>query len=359
MTRMLLSSLLAATFFLSSDAIAAAGKSASILSVTGEAKVGKEGAWKPAAAGAAITENEFLTLSKDATAKVKLGDGTEQEFAGKAIIPGRRLVSAKTSAGKLQNLSNAVQSATEAVMGSDPTVARGGLTRATKIATSAEDKAKLGSKTGMKWGSDIEGDDPGSTEADYAEQSLRKGDMFLARSRAQAILDNKAKSAFEKRRANYVLAHAFASDAEFTSALKKIELVIAPPEVKGGETAELVRAHRSGALVLRGQIMTQLGDASKAKESFAEALKIAQTGDPKTEPVTVAQANFFLGVIALESGSDCTGPAEKKAQCEADSLDLAKKHFGVLTKEKTQEEKQLAVTAEELLASAAPASAPK
>lgn len=352
MTRML-SSLVAVSLLLSPAAFAAA-KSASIVTVQGEAKVGKEGAWKPASAGAAISENEFLTLSKDASVKVKLGDGTEAEFTGKAIIPGRRLVSAKTSAGKLQNLSNAVQSATEAVMGSDPTVARGGLTRATKVATTAEDKAKLGAKGSMKWGSDIEEPAAGSTEADFAEQDLRKGDMFGARSRAQAILDNKVKSAYEKRRANYVLAHVSASDAEFTAALKKIDLVAAVADEKGGETAEMVRAHRSGALVLRGQIMTQLGDSAKAKESFAEALKIAQDGDPKSEPVTAAQANFFLGAMAVESLANCSG--DKKAACETENLEIAKKHFAGLTKEKTQEEKQLAVTAEELLASV---SAPK
>lgn len=353
MTRML-SSVFAATLLLSSTTFAATpAKSASIVSVTGEAKVGKEGAWKPAAAGAAINETDFLTLSKDASAKIKLGDGTEQEFTGKAIIPGRRLVSAKTSAGKLQNLSNAVQSATEAVMGSDPTVARGGLTRASKVATSSEDKAKLGGKNGMKWGSEIEEETQSSSEADYAEQSLRKGDMFLARSRAQAILDNKSKSSFEKRRANYVLAHVSAADAEFTTALKKIDLVTAAADEKTGETSEMVRAHRSGALVLRGQIMTQLGDSAKAKEAFAEALTIAQTGNPATEPVTVAQANFFLGAMALEAIGDCTGA--KKAQCETDNLDLARKHFGSLTKDKTQEEKQLALTADELLASSGPA----
>ena len=102
------------SMFLSASAFAAA----TVVSATGDAKVGKAGAFKPAKAGVQVPAADFLVLAPGAKATVKLEDGTTAEFTGKAMVPGRRLTSAK-EAGALIRVGQSIQKAAESVVGVD------------------------------------------------------------------------------------------------------------------------------------------------------------------------------------------------------------------------------------------------
>src|SRR5689334_5211795 len=107
MTRM---STAALFLLLSTPAFAAS----TVVKTTGDAKVGKAGAFKPAKPGSEIPSTEFLVLGDGAKATVKLEDGTTAEFSGKVMVPGRRLVNAK-EAGALIRVGQSIQKAAESV----------------------------------------------------------------------------------------------------------------------------------------------------------------------------------------------------------------------------------------------------
>ena len=287
---MRLSHLLAAALFLSGGSALAA--SATVVSVEGEGKIGRSGAWRPAKAGETVGESEFLSLAPNAAAKVKLGDGTAADFQGKVIVPGRRLATQK-SAGALLRFSQSLQKAAEAVVGVD-------------VKGTAPGASKADEKTGRKLALGFMGEDTEqlSSRADFAEASLARNDLYDATDRAKAILAESGSSALEKRRAHLVLGQVHLEEGEFTNALKHLDAAakeLSPDElaarrVEKGKTVMDPEAYRSAALLHRGRAHQILGDHAKAEADYAAAI----TAFPKG--TQAYQAHFYLGVIALEGG---------------------------------------------------------
>lgn len=270
---------------------------ASVTSVAGgEAKVGREGAWKPAMAGVSIGESDFLTIAAGTTVTVKLPNGKESVIEGRAIVPGRRLVSDKTDAGAMLKFARTVQRATEAVVGQEEKTSTGGagkgnltLSGAGVELTDAERK-RLANNSRMKFAG-IEEEERKSTESDFAEASFRRGDFFDARNRAQAIVDDPNDSALEKRRANLILGRVAAADASFATALATLDKAAAPATRPEGDDG---KSYRAVALAQRGNVHLLLGNEERANADFLEAIATAP------ESAGAAQANFYLGTMAAE-----------------------------------------------------------
>lgn len=297
------SSLLLASLFVSATALAAP---ASITAVKGDVKIGKEGAWKAATAGAAVPEAEFLMVTSDSTVTVKLGDGTSHDFSGKSLIPGRRLASVK-AAGPLLKFSRQLQKAAESVVGVDTVGTVPGAGKActpeqiklgTCIKGSAEDKdpRKIG-------GMIFEGDGGGnSSEAKFAELYLDDGDRFGATTRSEAILKDKNASDFEKRRASLVLANVKSDLGEFTQALSLLEKVIAKPTAteKDAGMEVAARSRKVAGLVLRGEIYNLLGDTKKAKADFEAAASEFPADKLNEFPVAGHRAHLHLAMMSID-----------------------------------------------------------
>lgn len=261
---------------------------ASITAVEGDAKVGREGAWRSAAPGATISEAEFLTLSQGAKVTVKLPDGTSSTLEGRAVIPGRRLVSSGTKAGNMVWFTKSVQKASEAIVGEDQKFAKGGSDKAGNIEKAS---SRLGGSRsgGPRWASSSE---PTSTAADFAEAGLRREDFYDARSRARAIVEDPNATAIQKRRAHLVLGQVAASEGSFSTALEWLERAAAKPGE--GEDAQEASKFRAIALSQLGQIHLTLGNEARAVSVLDDAIA-ANPASP-----AAAQANFFLGVLAAE-----------------------------------------------------------
>ncbi len=281
---------------------AAMAADATVSKVEGEVKVGREGAWKTAAAGAVIAAADFLSLGPAARATVKLGDGTVAEFVGKVIVPGRRLSSEK-AAGALLKLTRAVQKASEAVVGVD---AKGTVPGAGKASD------KLGQKKRAIF---VDTDEkPKSSEADFAEAALGRGDYFDARNRAQAIVDDPNDSPAEKRRARYVLGRVHAAEGEFGKALSAFDGAAAARDPAEGDAAD---HYRGAALVERGLVHVQLGLDGKADADFKAAIEAS----PKT--AQAAKANLYLGALALEAQKPAVAEAHFKLLAGYPDLEAA------------------------------------
>lgn len=320
MTRMLLAFLL-----LSFPALA---KTASIKAIKGDVKVGKEGAWKSATPGAAIPETEFLLIPADGTASVELADGTNADFQGKVLVPGRRLASVK-AAGALLKFSRSLQKAAESVVGTDIIGTVPGATRAC-----SEEQIKQGTcKDGGR--SPIPTADPnkirgvsfmgegerGKSAAGLAEDAyFINGDHFLARQRSDAILADKSASEFERRRAALVLANVQADEGELTRAFKLLDGVVSKPSV--AETSSgfdlAAKAYRVSGLLLRGRLFMQLGDVEKAEKDFIGASSEFSISDKdKTYPLAAHRANFFLAALELEKAERLDKHDEKLKRADA------------------------------------------
>lgn len=282
---------------LSSTALAA---SPVLVSASGDSKVGRAGAFKPAKAGMAVSEQDFIVLAPGAKATVKLADGSMAEFEGKLMVPGRRLVSAK-EAGALIKLTQSLQKAAEAVVGSDTVATVPGAGKA------SNEGDKLGSRSkGMLF----VGEEPSgkrTSPAEYAEVSLRANDRFLARERAEDILADAKADSLERRRASLVLAQVYVADDEITKALGMFARAIEPGKSElAGE-----KSVRTAALVQRAQLHRILGDVAKAKSDLKEATA-AYLDTDGTRPLAWSHAQFLIGAIALEEGNTAEAAAAFK-----------------------------------------------
>jgi hypothetical protein len=260
-----------------------ASSSVVVTSVTGDVKVGREGAWKPAAKGTAISDTDFVMIPENATATIHLPDNTDKVFPGKAIIPGRRLSSTKTAAGAMIYFSQGLQKASEVVAGkkNDGTASNG----AGKAGVTERPSTVF-----MSEGTTA----PHVSQAQVAESDFRSGKND-AKAEADAILKDAKATSVEKRHAHLLLGLVAASTASYSTALKEFDA--AATKAEDGDEAVLLRAR---ALVQRGQVESQLSDDRTAKADFVEASSIAAQGSPEQ-----AQAYFFLGVLAA-SANDAT-----------------------------------------------------
>lgn len=302
-----------------------------LVSASGDSKVGRAGAFKPAKAGMEVTEQDFIVLAPGAKATVKLADGTTAQFEGKLMVPGRRLVSAK-EAGALIKLGQSLQKAAEAVVGSDTVATVPGSGKANN------ESDKLGSKSkGMLFVGE-DGAGKRTSPAEYAELSLRENDRFLARKRAEDILADAKADSLERRRASLVLAQVYVADDEITKALGMFARAIeADKNELAGE-----KSVRTAALVKRAQLHRDLGDLAKAKADLKEAIAAYPETD-KTRPLAWSHAQFLTGAIALEEGRTAEATAAFKKIPSPEDRDVGP-NFDSL--------RELKKTADELVAAA-------
>ena len=275
---------------LSSSAFAAP---ATVVSVEGQSKIGKDGAWRPAKTGETVGDAEFLSVSPESVVKVKLGDGTPADFRGKVVVPGRRLGTQK-SAGPLLKFSESLQKAAEAVVGVD-------------VKGTAPGASKADDKTATKTRLLMMGDQdsgPRSTKAEFAEKALQRHDLQDAENRAKGILADPGESALEKRRAHLILGRVHLDEAEYTKALAELSAAAADlaPEEKAARKLEKAKVifdptgYRAAALVFRGIAYRQLGDDAKAKTDFTSAISAFP------QSTQAYQASFQLLTMSLEGG---------------------------------------------------------
>lgn len=270
---------------------------ATVVSVEGDGiRIGKDGAWRPGRPGETIAETEFLNVPVNAVVDVKLGDGSSGRFPGKVIVPGRRLATRK-DAGPLLRFSESLQKAAESVVGVD-------------VKGTAPGASKANDRTATRIKLQFEGTDsrPRSTGADFAERAFAEHDLHDASVRARAILDDRASSPLEKRRARIVAAGVFLEEAEFTLALQELDAAVAAlaPEEKAARRVEKgavtfdPEAYRAAALLLRGRALRQLGDDVKAKADLTAATTVFPTG------TQAYAAHLELMVLALEANDVIT-----------------------------------------------------
>jgi hypothetical protein len=327
-----------ALLFAGAPARAATGPS--VQTVKGKVQVGHDSQWKDATAGTPIGAADFVRVDPDATVTILLADGKTASFTGRAIVPGRRLVPGATSAGASVWLAQALQRASDAVVGKD---ARGEVAGGAKPAgkdfgyqkddgvVAMQDSQMapppdLGSAKNSGGGKgnvvhqnvsadaangetktlDTMSRDPDAgnvkdahTESaavkmparespasiDDAEAKLASGDLEVAQSLAKSVLAAKP-DAMTAGRAHLVLGAAAADLAELQTA--DTELGLAAKTLTGDW---LAAAHAR-----RGIVQQELGQDDRARKELHAAIDAA----PKSAPA--AQAWFYLGADALASG---------------------------------------------------------
>jgi hypothetical protein len=263
------------TTLLASSAFAA---TATIKTASKGVQVGKEGAWKDAVPGMAIAETDFIKIPENATTTVVLPDKTTKDFAGRTVVPGRRL-SDKNAAGAMIWFSRGVQ----AIAGAGETT-----TAANGIKKDGNEADKLGQKTDRLVFDGASGATHRVSEAVVADVDFSAGHFDQAENAAKLALSDERSTAVDKQLAHLILGQLSASNAAYSDALKEFELAAAmTPE--GGRDTEGVRRR---ALLQRGQSQMQLGDDAAAKKDFEEVAK-------SSDKVAATQAKFFLGSLAL------------------------------------------------------------
>ncbi len=256
---------------------ALAGSSPTIKSASDSVQVGKEGAWKPAKAGMAIADTDFVKIPADAAATITLPDNTTRDFKGKAVIPGRRLGD-KAGAGMSVWFSQSVQK----MAGTGTTMTKAnGMGKADDMTASHKDPI---------WDS-MEGVTHKLTLAEIAEVDFSGGRYEKAATEAAKVIADAEAAPVQKRRAHLVLGECSASSASYTAALKELDIASEPVASTEGPDGPLLRL---AALLQRGQVQTQLGNDAAAQEDF----KIVAAS---AEKAPAAQAKFLLGVIAFGS----------------------------------------------------------
>lgn len=249
-------------------------------------RVGRPPDWRAAAPGTTIGPTELLEVPDGAKVTVRLPDGGTQVFEGPAVISGRRLVNDITPAGRAVFFNKAFQDATATLSleaketGSTAIAARG--------RELGGEQTKLGQgRRGVTFLGE-EDEATRSSAADYAESYLRQADYRLAVDAAWTAIRDPDPGSLEARRGHLVMARVAALEGSHELALRDLHAACRP----GAGSGEAGR-HRAAALVARGQAWVALGDDNKAREDFEAALALDPDG------ASGAQANFFLGAIAL------------------------------------------------------------
>ncbi len=254
-----------------------AGSSPTIKSASDSVQVGKEGAWKPAKAGMAIADTDFVKIPDGAAATITLPDNTSRDFKGKAVIPGRRLGD-KVSAGMSVWFSQSVQK----VAGTAATVTKANGIRKAGVETASEKTVVWDGMSGVTHK---------TMPAERAEYYFSRGLYNEAAKQAAEVVADPDASLVQKRRAHLVLGECSASSASYSTALKDLDIAAEPTTEAEGTDAPLLRVQ---SLLQRGQVQTQLGNDTAAQEDF----KIVAASPDK---VPASQAKFLLGILAFGS----------------------------------------------------------
>ncbi len=256
----------------------AAASVPTVKSAAGEVKIGRPGAWRTAKAGGTIREDEYLSVEPGAKVTVTIGDGSDQSFLGKAVLSGHRLAMAKSVL-----LSEQVRKQTFAGLDYDPNSTENA-ERGTEVGETGRRRRKV-----SFMGEEEEERRVATTDADYAEARLRLGDGPGAIDFAWPILANPDSSPLERCRAHLVMGRVAAADADVALAIREFDAAARPIEMWIPHAVEF----HGDALLQRGQARMQGDDDTGASADFSETIAIAP------QSASAAQANFFLGVLAL------------------------------------------------------------
>ena len=272
--------ILGAAFFTALfSASASAASQATIKSASEGVQLGKEGDWKSAKAGMAIADTDFVKIPDGAAATITLPDKTTRDFLGRAIIPGRRLTSEKTSAGAMIWFSQGVQKAATAIVGKEGDGSAG----------NAAGKAGTPTPHPPVWAGEGPTEHHGSP-IELPDLEYSKGHYAAAIAIANAVLADPKATAYDRRLAQEVRGTIAAANAEYAAALKDLDAAAGPVMVEESTGSASVRV---AALLQRGQVNTQLGNDAKAAEDFKAAADAAPDKSPQRY-----QAKFLLGVLA-------------------------------------------------------------
>jgi len=249
---------------------------------SGDVRVGKPGAWRKAAQGTPIPEDEFLSVELGAHVTVQLADGSEKVLAGKMVISGKRLASAKTNEDRVL-LSEQVRKQTWAALEFVP--------NSTAIAERGKEIGELGKRRRALsfMGEEEEEARVPSGPLDLAESRLRLGDATGAVDYAWMVVNDPDAPPLERCRAHLVMGRAAAADSDLDLAAREFDAAARP--FPAWLPQELT--FRSEALTQRGQMRMQLGDDAGARSDFEAAVALAP------DSASAAQSNFFLGVLSL------------------------------------------------------------
>lgn len=254
------------------------------------ARVGREATWKPATAGTVIGLVDLLEVPAGAKVTLKLPDGKTLELEGRTIVSGRRLVTDKSSAGRMVYFNKAFQDANATIVVNVEETGTTALSARGTQQVAADDEGRLGKpKRPVMYLSDTDEDEaPKSNAADFAESHLRKGEWQLAADWAWRAIAAAESTPLERRRGHLVMARLATNDGQQELALRDLDAACRSAGVESGG-----KPYVATALVARGQAWMALGDDDKAMEDFRGAL------DFDAEGAAGAQANFFLGALAL------------------------------------------------------------
>lgn len=260
----------------------------SILESKGNVEIGANGKWAPVKSGTAIKEEDFLRIPNGASVTVQLTDGTPATFQGKAVVPGRRLVDPKTDPTALMKLYNAYQRAANTIGGEEKKGSIAGAGKACEAPKQwcggvCQERAKC-----LKW--DGEKSTPLRTDADWILIYITTNRVDEARAKALEVIANPKASKVDLRVAHLIVGAGAAEDANYTDALKSLDIAAG---AIGNDEPEGVAEHRAVALLERGKAHMNLGANARAKKDLTEAIP------GLTEKKRVAEAHFILGYIAI------------------------------------------------------------
>ena len=252
-------------------------------------RIGREQTWRAAAPGAAVEPVDLLDVPEGKKVMIRLPDGKVQEIAGRTVISGRRLVTDKSKSGSLVFFNKTYQEASASVV---LDVEESGSTalavRSNQVAPDPDEAPRPGRGRGrvLAFLGEEERTDPRSSAADFAEAYMRRGEWQLALDAAWLAINDA--SALERRRGHLVMGRLAASDGRHDLALRDLDMACRLPASETGS-----RSYLAAALAQRGQSWLSLGDDEKAMDDFRAVLLLDPDG------AAGAQANFFLGVVAL------------------------------------------------------------
>ena len=257
---------------------------------------------------------------------VRLENGTELTFEGRAVVPGRRLVGAKSDVEGLMRVYKMYQKAANATGGEEKRTSFAGAGKACKegeVRCGGECKRRADC---LKWADEGSSAKLDTIPADRVLTQLDKGNIEFAREEARRILEDESSSKSDLRIASLVVGKQHAEDVNYASALKALDVAAAPigPEERAG-----MKEWRAVALLERGKVLLNMGALDRAKSDLTEA-SVSGSNAVKGE------SRFLLGYIAIEV-NDAAGakthfaaiPSAKECHEWISAANEAKKAAGI------------------------------
>ena len=252
---------------------------------------------RAAHAGDEIGEKDLVLVPESGAVTLRLADGTETRVEGKAIVAGRRLRSRNAAAF------HAIAARSVGLVSHE--IETAGSTTAMAIRGDEAEAPELGDAVRAPRGMTFlgeGGETRRSSDAEFAERSLREADFAEAERLAIRSLADREAMHEERRRANRVLAFIAMRAGDASTAVLHFDRAIADTTAADGRPVlDALHVERARSRLL-------LADDEGAESDLRLALEAG--GDPPRR----MEAHFLLGILAV-------GKGDKRA---------AKMHFAVL-----------------------------